>query len=239
MFFQPVSLITLLLQLALIQKLTCSVPLLPSKGHNLGPRGSRTMVNVKRKLNKIYLKRLKNKFAMSGASWPPTSLTILAFKDEKRLEVWSQTHGQQKFIKSYRIFAASGNAGPKLQRGDYQVPEGFYRILYHNPNSNFHLSMKVNYPNNFDRMRAKAERRSDLGGDIFIHGSNVSAGCLAMGNGAIEELFLLTSLSNRTEVLISPRDFRSRSLTSEELNDKWLRILYSNLDRHLSKYTKD
>jgi murein L,D-transpeptidase YafK len=66
---------------------------------------------------------------------------------------------------------ASGGLGPKLGAGDRQGPERIYAIESLNPNSLFHLSMRLNYPNEFDQMRAKQDGRSDLGGDIMIHGS--------------------------------------------------------------------
>ncbi len=64
-------------------------------------------------------------------------------------------------------------------------------IEYLNPNSKFHLSMKVSYPNSFDREMAKLDNRDNLGGDIMIHGSNRSVGCIPIGDGGIEELYFL------------------------------------------------
>ena len=74
--------------------------------------------------------------------------------------------------------------------GDKQVPEGFYRIELLNPNSRYHLSLRVNYPNADDIERAREDRRDllNLGGDIMIHGGAESIGCIAIGNPAIEHL---------------------------------------------------
>ncbi len=58
-----------------------------------------------------------------------------------------------------------------------------------NPNSAYHLALRLNYPNAYDRELARHERRTNLGGDIMIHGSNLSVGCLAMGDMAAEDLF--------------------------------------------------
>src|SRR5690606_4961 len=101
--------------------------------------------------------------------------------------------GVLRFVRALPVLAASGRVGPKLQYGDYQVPEGFYRIEALNPNSRFHLALRVNYPNAFDRAEAAREGRTHLGGDIMIHGSNASVGCLAMGDVVSEDLFVLAA----------------------------------------------
>lgn len=88
-------------------------------------------------------------------------------------------------IKSYPILAASGSIGPKLRESDMQVPEGVYQIESLNPNSQFHLSLRVNYPNEFDREQARIDGRAQLGGDIMIHGSQF---WLAVWQLAIKQL---------------------------------------------------
>jgi murein L,D-transpeptidase YafK len=93
-----------------------------------------------------------------------------------------------RLLKTFPILAQSGNPGPKHQEGDLQVPEGVYRIAVFNPESRFHLSLGLNYPNEADRARVDSRKP---GGDIYIHGSAVSIGCLAMGDEAIEQIFLL------------------------------------------------
>jgi murein L,D-transpeptidase YafK len=92
--------------------------------------------------------------------------------------------------------------GPKLREGDRQVPEGVYRIASLNPNSRFHLSMEVNYPNDFDRAMAAKDGRVNLGGQIFIHGGTASIGCLAMGDAVIERLFVLVARVGRENVRV-------------------------------------
>jgi hypothetical protein len=130
-------------------------------------------------------------FKRAEISYPPRAITFIGLKQEKLLEVWAAgTKGSFRFIRSYPILAASGKLGPKLRQGDKQVPEGLYRIESLNPNSSYHLSLRVNYPNEDDRERAKAEGRTNLGGDIMIHGRAVSIGCLAMGDEAAEDLFV-------------------------------------------------
>lgn len=133
--------------------------------------------------------------------YPPKTLFIRAFKQEKELELWAGDK-QLRLIKTYPVLAASGKLGPKLQRGDRQVPEGWYRINRFNPKSRFHLSLGLDYPNAADKTRSAG---LDPGDDIFIHGSNKSIGCLAMGDPAIEEIYgLARDMKSRIYVLILP-----------------------------------
>ena len=95
------------------------------------------------------------------------------------------------------VAAASGGAGPKRREGDLQVPEGVYRIDRFNPNSRFHLSLGLDYPNASDRLRGA--RRP--GADIFIHGNRVSIGCLAMTDRVIDEIYpICESATNRKAI---------------------------------------
>ena len=128
------------------------------------------------------------------------------------------------------IEAASGTAGPKLREGDYQVPEGMYAIEAFNPNSRFHLSLKLDYPNAVDRQQAALEGRDQLGGDIFLHGKDVSVGCLAMGDAAIEELFVLVARTGieRVIVLLAPYDFRQRAVERDSSRPAWVEALYGS-----------
>ncbi len=158
--------------------------------------------------------RLRPAFFLAGVAYPPTRFTLLAFKEEKRIDLHAMdAKGKFRFIASYPILAASGEAGPKLQEGDSQVPEGFYRIELLNPNSSFHLSLRVNYPNADDIARAQEEGRdtTNLGSDIMIHGRDVSIGCLAMGDAAIEELFMLAQDTGieGIDLIIAPCDLRT------------------------------
>ncbi len=114
---------------------------------------------------------------------------IRAFKEEKILELFVENKKTKKYelFRSYPIAAASGNLGPKLAEGDGQVPEGFYFASRKsmNPQSAFHLSFNIGYPNNFDL----AHQRT--GSAIMIHGSNASVGCLAMTDEKIEEIYTI------------------------------------------------
>jgi murein L,D-transpeptidase YafK len=184
--------------------------------------------------------RLKPYFAAKKVSYPPAQLALIGLKREKLLLVYAAgKEGPFKFIRSYPIVKASGELGPKLCEGDGQVPEGIYRIESLNPNSRFHLSLRINYPNAFDRKMEKADGRTKLGGDIMIHGSSVSIGCLAMGDEVAEDLFVLaeqTGLRN-IEVILSPVDFRVRQLPKNFVHDPpWVKSLYEQIRAALGKY---
>jgi murein L,D-transpeptidase YafK len=124
----------------------------------------------------------------------PFELFFRAFKNEKALEVWVKGHQDTIFqlFKTYPICQASGVLGPKLKQGDRQVPEGFYYINRFNPKSQFHLSLGLNYPNEADLVKAD---QTHPGGDIFIHGSCISIGCLAMTDDFIKEIYVLALMA--------------------------------------------
>jgi hypothetical protein len=178
-------------------------------------------------------------FAKAGVVYPPRRLALLIFKKERRMAVWAANEKQPwRFVRSFPILAASGKPGPKLREGDYQVPEGLYRIAWLNPTSSYHLSMKVDYPNAFDRNVAQREGRTRLGGDIFIHGSNVSIGCVAIGDAAIEQVFTLVADTGlgRTQLVIAPSDLRVSSPSISETTPAWIVNLYSTIAVALGEF---
>ncbi len=186
-------------------------------------------------------KRLKPCFAKVGIEYPPAKVVLVGIKDEKKLEVWASDDGRFRLVRTYPILGASGRLGPKLREGDCQVPEGLYRIESLNPNSRFHLSLRVNYPNARDRAQAKAENRTNLGGDIMIHGSRASIGCLAMGDEVAEDLFILaaeTGIANgKVSVILCPVDFRRNEMPKlSYLLPGWTDDLYERIRERLSGF---
>ena len=134
-------------------------------------------------------------------------LRILVFKSERVVELCAP--GWEAPLR-YPLTGFSGTLGPKLQEGDLQIPEGVYGVEYLNPNSRFYLSLKVSYPNAFDREQASRDGREHLGGDIMIHGKDVTVGCIPVGDDAIEAIFYLVhsvGIGN-VVVVISPYDMR-------------------------------
>lgn len=138
------------------------------------------------------LDTLQKQFAAKGLKWPAKYMYIRSFKYDAQLEVWISNSRKDPFklFKTYRVCALAGSLGPKRLQGDYQVPEGFYYINEFNPNSNYHLSLGLNYPNTSDRILADPVRP---GGDIYIHGSCVTVGCIPINDQQIEELYILAA----------------------------------------------
>ncbi|MFB6257916.1 MAG: murein L,D-transpeptidase family protein [Flavobacteriales bacterium] len=116
-------------------------------------------------------------------------LHLRAYKEEKVLELWAKNASDTLYqkVREYDICALSGNLGPKRQQGDRQIPEGFYHIDRFNPYSKYHLSLGLNYPNPSDRILGV---EGDLGGNIFVHGSCVTIGCLPITDPLIKELYI-------------------------------------------------
>jgi hypothetical protein len=184
--------------------------------------------------------RMQPYFSRAHVPYPPARLALLVFKKEKRLSVWAASReGNWRFIRAYPILAASGKAGPKLREGDYQVPEGIYRIAWLNPNSSYHLSMKVSYPNAFDLAHATTEKRTRLGGDIFIHGNALSIGCIAVGDIGIEELFTLVADAGGAQsakVILAPNDLRIANAPLWHRSHPWIATLYKSIATALAEF---
>jgi murein L,D-transpeptidase YafK len=138
------------------------------------------------------LDTLQKQFAAKGLQWPAKYMYIRSFKYDAQLEVWVSNSRKEPFklFKTYRVCALAGSLGPKRMQGDYQVPEGFYYINEFNPNSNYYLSLGLNYPNASDKILSDPVKP---GGDIYIHGSCVTVGCIPINDQQIEELYILAA----------------------------------------------
>jgi hypothetical protein len=181
--------------------------------------------------------RLLPAFERAGITYPPAAITLVAIKDQKSLELYAtQAGGRPVAVCSYPVLGASGGPGPKLREGDLQVPEGVYAVENLNPNSRFHLALRVNYPNPQDRRRAREENRGNLGSDIMIHGGAASIGCLAMGDRAAEDLFVLAALAGigNVTLIFTPTDFRKNpSFEIPPGAPAWTGALYEEIKREL------
>ena len=135
---------------------------------------------------------LQKQFRAKQLVWPARFVYIRSFKYDSEMEVWvkNKQNEKYKYFKTYKICALAGSLGPKRMAGDYQVPEGFYYINEFNPRSLYHLSLGLNYPNASDKMLCDL---SQPGGDIYIHGSCVTTGCIPITDGQIEELYVLAA----------------------------------------------
>ncbi len=116
-----------------------------------------------------------------------SAIFIRIFKAEAELEVWGKTPTSDQFalLRTFPICAFSGELGPKLREGDRQSPEGFYRVRLGslNPNSSYHLSFNLGFPNAYDRAHGRT------GSYLMVHGNCVSIGCYAMTDAGIETIY--------------------------------------------------
>ncbi len=135
---------------------------------------------------------LKKQFAAMGLEWPVKQMYVRSFKYDSQLEVWvrNNTNEPYKLFKTYKVCAMAGALGPKRIEGDYQVPEGFYYITEFNPKSEYNLALKLNYPNESDKLLSDSLRP---GGGIYIHGSCITVGCIPIMDAQIEELYVLAA----------------------------------------------
>ena len=110
------------------------------------------------------------------------------FKEESELEVWKQNDsGRFALLRTYPICRWSGELGPKIKTGDRQAPEGIYTITpgLMNPNSSYYLAINTGFPNAYDRANGRT------GAFLMIHGDCSSAGCYAMTDEQIAEIYAL------------------------------------------------
>ncbi len=177
-------------------------------------------------------------FARAGLDYPPADVRLVAIKAERRLDVHARNPGGGwATVRSYPIPGQSGDLGPKLREGDRQVPEGIYPIESLNPRSRHHVALRLGYPNPFDREQATRDGRTRLGGDIMIHGGSASVGCLAMGDPAAEDLFVLAwdTGIHRVAAVIAPVDLRREPLPTDPDLPAWTQDLYDTLRTALAE----
>jgi murein L,D-transpeptidase YafK len=174
---------------------------------------------------------------------------IRVFKEEQKMEVWISKNAKSKFelLKTYEVARSSGILGPKRAEGDLQVPEGFYYIDRFNPLSSYYLSLGINYPNTSDKILGKEKP----GSDIFIHGSDVTVGCVPLTDDKIREVYTLAvqtrnSGQKQIEVHIFPFEMTEERLDKENSNPNYrfwknIQIGYLHFEekRILSKVKKN
>jgi len=129
--------------------------------------------------------KLMQEMAAKGMS-PDDPIMVRIYKKESELEVWKRTRsGRYALLKTYPLCRWSGKLGPKTREGDRQAPEGFYTVSrgLMNPRSQFYLSFNLGYPN-------QLERALGYGGSaLMVHGACTSAGCYAMTNDGVGEVY--------------------------------------------------
>ena len=151
-------------------------------------------------------------FAASARPETPSEAPVdLVIIEKSKREMTLYRDGAM--VRSYRIALGFTPIGDKLHQGDGKTPEGRFRINFKNPNSQFHLSLKISYPDAKDRAAAHA-RGDNPGGDIFIHGTpgmrtpypanarirDWTHGCIAVTENEIEEIWKLVPVGVAVEI---------------------------------------
>lgn len=144
---------------------------------------------------------------------------IRIFKADNVLEVWMKDGERYRLFETYPVCRWSGSLGPKLREGDRQAPEGFYSIAARqmNPASRYHRAFNLGFPNAYDR----ANKRT--GSNLMVHGACASAGCYAMTDGQIDEIFGLMEAAfehGQNEIAVDILPFRptERAITAHASN---------------------
>lgn len=201
------------------------------------PWGEHTVETRLRQFGRAARERWQPWFADAGVPYPPRAVVLVGLKSEQRLQVYAgPSWSRLAFIRDIPWTATSGGPGPKLREGDRQIPEGIYPIIALNPNSRFHVSLRVGYPNRLDRAVAAQEGRTRLGGDIMIHGGAKSVGCVAVGDEGAEDLFTLAADAglDNIDLLLAPRDFRrAGDGPPRGRQPEWVATLYDRLAESL------
>jgi murein L,D-transpeptidase YafK len=176
--------------------------------------------------------------AHSAAPGDPIHLRI--FKHESELELWVQPsgHGEFKLFRTYPICAWSGKLGPKTREGDLQAPEGLYSVgrSQLNPNSQFHLSFNLGYPNAYERAQGWT------GSALMVHGACVSIGCYAMTDPAIEEIYTLLDQAIRgsqTRVPVHAFPFRMEATQRERFRGQGHDAFWDQLQAAYLQFEND
>jgi murein L,D-transpeptidase YafK len=142
------------------------------------------------KARKIWSAKIDSVLRASGIQTKDFRMLIMVSKLEQELKIYAgskQPGERMRLIRSIPVCAISGKPGPKNRQNDEQIPEGFYHINRFNPQSWFHLSVQVSYPNEADVRR---NPEGNYGNHIMIHGSCVTIGCIPVTNPGIEELYV-------------------------------------------------
>ena len=156
----------------------------------------------------------------------PLKLRIIVLKQEKKMELWGMDKSDKwTQIGDYPILTIPEGTGPKLRKDEMKTPEGVYKFSELNPNSEYYLALKLNYPTVEDKQIAKKEGRnpSDLESDFLFHGMGYSKYNAAVTDRTLEDLFYILSkvALDNAEVLIVPMDFRKERFP-DATQPEWL-----------------
>jgi len=134
----------------------------------------------------------------------PEVTRIVVMKSDAKMYLLNN----DRILRDFDIDLGFAPVGDKKVEGDGKTPEGRYRIDRRNPNSAFHLSLGISYPNTRDVAEARALGQSP-GGDIFIHGEttgprrgteNWTAGCIAVTNREMEDVYAMVRIGTPIDI---------------------------------------
>lgn len=137
-------------------------------------------------VKRLWTPKLREQFTEKNLEYG-NPIYIRIFKETNELELWVKAENDYQLFKTYDICYFSGELGPKLKEGDHQAPEGFYNVAQSamNPNSSYHLSFNMGFPNQYDLSHERT------GSYLMVHGKCVSIGCFAMTDEGIEEIYTI------------------------------------------------
>ncbi|MGL4637659.1 MAG: L,D-transpeptidase family protein [Beijerinckiaceae bacterium] len=147
---------------------------------------------------------------------------IRIMKESSELELWMNRGDQWVLLHIYPVCRWSGALGPKLKEGDGQAPEGFYAVTRRalNPQSNYHLSFNLAFPNAYDKAHGRT------GSFLMVHGDCLSIGCYAMTDAGIEEIYALVEAglkAGQTSIPVHVFPFRMTQQNLDRFkNNRWL-----------------
>jgi murein L,D-transpeptidase YafK len=182
---------------------------------------------------------VKKFFSDKGLSYSGFSLFLRAFKKGEKLELWIKEKNKAEYtlLITYDFCSSSGTVGPKRKEGDLQIPEGAYYINHFNPQSNFHLSLGISYPNTSDKILSDKKKP---GSAIYVHGNCVTIGCIPITDEKIKELYIIAvEARNNGQVKIPIHIFPSKldELSLAKLAQE--NPTHSNFWRNLSVVYRD
>lgn len=179
--------------------------------------------NKPQPLTQVELQKLDERLEANGLK-KGDAVFVRIFKKEGVFELWMKPQGQKEYIlfRSYPICYFSGDLGSKKMRGDRQAPEGFYAVgqRHLHPGTNYHLAFNLGYPNAYDQAMGYT------GDFIMVHGGCASAGCYAITDVQVEEVYTLVeaALNNGQpffRVHVFPFHLTPQNLSLYE-NNEWL-----------------
>lgn len=182
------------------------------------------------------LTRLNDRLQAKGFALG-SPILMRVFKREFELELWMLKNDRYELFATYPICKWSGRLGPKLQTGDRQAPEGFYSVdkTALNPNSRWHRSFNLGFPNAYDRANGRT------GSFLMVHGGCGSIGCYAMTNPVIDEIWSIVTRAldagqQRFQVQVYPFRMTDQNLTryrAERWSEFWadLKLGYELFER--------